>query len=30
MWTDPPLPTDWHAVYSSESTGEGTTVFIHP
>jgi lipoprotein-anchoring transpeptidase ErfK/SrfK len=30
MWTDPPLPTDWHAVYSSEPTGEGTTVFIHP
>jgi lipoprotein-anchoring transpeptidase ErfK/SrfK len=30
MWTDPPLPTDWHAVYGSESTGEGTTVHIHP
>lgn len=30
MWTDPPLPTDWHAVYSSESTAEGTTVNIHP
>jgi lipoprotein-anchoring transpeptidase ErfK/SrfK len=30
MWTDPPLPTDWHAVYASESTGEGTTVYIHP
>ncbi len=30
MWTDPPLPADWHAVYGSESTGEGTTVHIHP
>lgn len=30
FWTDPPLPTDWHAVYASESTGEGTTVHIHP
>ncbi len=30
MWTDPPLPTDWHAVYASESTGEGTVVHIHP
>ncbi|HVY49382.1 MAG TPA: L,D-transpeptidase, partial [Minicystis sp.] len=30
MFTDPPLPTDWHAVYSSEATGEGTTVYIHP
>jgi hypothetical protein len=30
MWTDPPLPTDWHGTYSSESTGEGTTVNIHP
>jgi lipoprotein-anchoring transpeptidase ErfK/SrfK len=29
MWTDPPLPTDWHAVYSSESTSEGTVVHIH-
>lgn len=30
MWTDPPLPADWHAVYSSELTGEGTVVHIHP
>lgn len=30
MWTDPPLPADWHAVYGSESTGEGTVVHIHP
>ena len=29
-WTDPPLPTDWHAVYTGEPTGEGTTVHIHP
>jgi lipoprotein-anchoring transpeptidase ErfK/SrfK len=30
MWTDPPLPADWHAVYASESTGEGTVVHVHP
>lgn len=30
MWTDPPLPTDWHGVSASEPTGEGTTVHIHP
>ena len=30
MWTDPPLPTDWHGVTASENTGEGTTVHIHP
>jgi hypothetical protein len=30
FWTDPPLPADWHAVYSSESTAEGTVVHIHP
>jgi len=30
LWTDPPLPTDWHGVNASESTGEGTTVHIHP
>ena len=29
MFTDPPLPADWHAVYASESTGEGTVVHIH-
>jgi len=29
MWTDPPLPTDWHAVYASEPTGEGTLVNVH-
>ena len=29
MWTDPPLPADWHAVYSNELTGEGTVVHIH-
>jgi lipoprotein-anchoring transpeptidase ErfK/SrfK len=30
MWTDPPLPTEWHGVNASESTGEGTLVNIHP
>ncbi len=30
QWTDPPLPTDWHGVNAGESTGEGTTVHIHP
>lgn len=30
MWTDPPLPTEWHGVQASESTGEGTTIHIHP
>ena len=30
MWTDPPLPTDWHAVYASEATSEGTVVHVHP
>jgi lipoprotein-anchoring transpeptidase ErfK/SrfK len=30
LWTDPPLPADWHAVYASEPTGEGTLVNIHP
>jgi lipoprotein-anchoring transpeptidase ErfK/SrfK len=30
MWTDPPLPADWHAVYGSEPTGEGTVVHVHP
>ncbi|MBK8254821.1 MAG: L,D-transpeptidase [Polyangiaceae bacterium] len=30
MWTDPPLPTDWHGVNASEPTGEGTVVNIHP
>jgi hypothetical protein len=30
MWTDPPLPADWHAVYASEATGEGTVVHVHP
>ncbi len=30
MWTDPPLPSDWHGVYSAEPTGEGTIVNIHP
>jgi lipoprotein-anchoring transpeptidase ErfK/SrfK len=30
LWTDPPLPTDWHAVYANETTSEGTTVHIHP
>ena len=29
MWTDPPLPTDWHAVYSTEATSEGTVVHVH-
>ena len=30
MWTDPPIPLDWHGVTASESTGEGTVVNIHP
>jgi len=30
MWTDPPLPADWHGVQASEPTGEGTVVHIHP
>lgn len=30
MWTDPPLASDWHGVYASETTGEGTLVHIHP
>jgi hypothetical protein len=30
MWTDPPLPTDWHGVNAAEPTGEGTIVHIHP
>lgn len=30
MWTDPPLPTEWHGVQSNELTGEGTVVHIHP
>jgi lipoprotein-anchoring transpeptidase ErfK/SrfK len=30
LWTDPPLPTDWHGVSASEPTGEGTVVNIHP
>lgn len=30
MWTDPPLPSNWHGVNASESTGEGTLVNIHP
>ena len=30
MWTDPPLPADWHAVYASEATSEGTVVHVHP
>lgn len=30
MWTDPPLPADWHGVNASAATGEGTIVHIHP
>ncbi len=30
MFTDPPLPTDWHGVNASALTGEGTLVSIHP
>jgi lipoprotein-anchoring transpeptidase ErfK/SrfK len=30
MWTDPPLPADWHAVYATEATTEGTLVHVHP
>jgi lipoprotein-anchoring transpeptidase ErfK/SrfK len=30
MWTDPPIPTDWHGITAGEATGEGTTVHIHP
>lgn len=29
-WTDPPLPSSWHSVSASESTGEGTIVHVHP
>lgn len=29
LWTDPPIPEGWHAVNTSEETGEGTTVIIH-
>jgi lipoprotein-anchoring transpeptidase ErfK/SrfK len=29
MWTDPPLPADWHGVYANEGTGQGTVVHIH-
>lgn len=30
LWTDPPLPTDWHGVSSTDTTGDGTVVHIHP
>ncbi len=30
LWTDPPLPTDWHGAQASAKLGEGTTVHIHP
>lgn len=30
MWTDPPLPSEWHGVNAAETTGEGTLVNIHP
>ena len=30
MWTDPPLPGDWHGVNAGQATGEGTIVHIHP
>ncbi len=30
LWTDPPLPGDWHGVNASPSTSEGTIVHIHP
>jgi lipoprotein-anchoring transpeptidase ErfK/SrfK len=30
MFTDPPLPTDWHGVHANEATGQGTVVHIHP
>lgn len=30
MWTDPPVPTEWHGVTAAEPTGEGTIVHIHP
>ncbi len=29
MWTDPPVPTGWHAVNAGEDNGEGTLVVIH-
>lgn len=29
LWTDPPLPPGWHAVYASEPTGKGTIVYSH-
>ncbi|WP_156339112.1 L,D-transpeptidase [Chondromyces crocatus] len=30
MWTDPPVPADWHGANSGPATGEGTIVHIHP
>lgn len=30
MWTDPPVPPEWHGVSANEKTGEGTLVHIHP
>jgi hypothetical protein len=30
LWTDPPLPADWHGVSSGPKTAEGTIVHIHP
>jgi lipoprotein-anchoring transpeptidase ErfK/SrfK len=29
FWTDPPVPTGWHAVNAGEDMGEGTLVVIH-
>jgi lipoprotein-anchoring transpeptidase ErfK/SrfK len=30
LWSDPPVPADWHGANASEITGEGTVVHIHP
>ncbi|MBK9258968.1 MAG: L,D-transpeptidase [Polyangiaceae bacterium] len=29
LWTDPPVPDEWHAINTGEEFGEGTTVIIH-
>ncbi|KYF52733.1 hypothetical protein BE04_29665 [Sorangium cellulosum] len=30
LWTDPPVPDEWHGVTAGKATGEGTIVHIHP
>jgi lipoprotein-anchoring transpeptidase ErfK/SrfK len=29
MWTDPPVPQDWHGVMAKTDTNPGTTIVIH-